>query len=301
MNFMYTELSKRKLTWFVENGQVTGWDDPRFPTVRGVVRRGVNITALRSYILSQGASRRITLMEWNKFWAVNKKEIDDKANRYMVVSKEGATTITITNAAAPSANTFVKTDNHPKFPDLGQRLLKVSSKAMVEKSDVDGVEVGENIVLSRWGVVKITKVEGGIEGEHVPGGDLKACKRKLTWLSESKQNIEVKLFEFDNLINKPSLEEGENFKDFINEDNLAHMVVTGDAGMRLLKQDQVIQIERRGLYRVDKVFGRIGNDAKGGEGVGGDLGGGGEGLVLFMVPDGKSKAMSTLGGKLEHR
>ena len=87
MNFMYTELSKRKLTWFVENGQVTGWDDPRFPTVRGVVRRGVNITALRSYILSQGASRRITLMEWNKFWAVNKKEIDDKSNRYMVVSK----------------------------------------------------------------------------------------------------------------------------------------------------------------------------------------------------------------------
>ena len=127
---------------------------------------------------------------------------------------------------------------------------------MIEASDVDGVEVGENIVLSRWGVVKITKVEGGIEGEHVPDGDLKACKRKLTWLSESSQNIDVKLFEFDNLINKPALEEGENFKDFINENNLAHMVVTGDAGMRLLKQDDVIQIERRGLYRVDKVYGR---------------------------------------------
>jgi glutamyl/glutaminyl-tRNA synthetase len=102
MNFMYTELSKRKLTWFVENGQVTGWDDPRFPTVRGVVRRGVNVQALRGYILSQGASRRITLMEWNKFWAVNKKEIDDEAKRFMVVSEEGRATITITNAAEPS-------------------------------------------------------------------------------------------------------------------------------------------------------------------------------------------------------
>ena len=84
MNFMYTELSKRKLTWFVENNHVTGWDDPRFPTVRGVVRRGINITALRRYILGQGASRNITLMQWSKFWAENKKEIDDKAGRYVV-------------------------------------------------------------------------------------------------------------------------------------------------------------------------------------------------------------------------
>jgi glutamyl-tRNA synthetase len=66
---------------------------------------------------------------------------------------------------------------------------------MVESSDISGVEVGENIVLSRWGVVKITKVEGGIEGEYVPDGDLKACKRKLTWLSESEQNIQVKVRE----------------------------------------------------------------------------------------------------------
>ncbi|GMH60137.1 hypothetical protein TrRE_jg3482 [Triparma retinervis] len=301
MNFMYTELSKRKLTWFVENGEVTGWDDPRFPTVRGVVRRGVNVAALRGYILSQGASRRITLMEWNKFWAVNKKEIDDRAKRFMVVSKEGKETITITNAQDPSKNEFLNIDAHPKFPAVGKRLLKISSSVMVESSDIAGVALGENIVLSRWGVVKITKVEGGIEGEIVPDGDVKACKRKLTWLSESEQNIDVKLFEFDNLINKPALEEGENFKDFINTNNLAHMVVTGDAGMRLLKQNEVIQIERRGLYRVDKCYGRIGGAAKGGSGVGGDLGEEGGGLVLFMIPDGKSKAMSTLGGKLEHR
>ena len=63
MNFMYTELSKRKLTWFVENGYVTGWDDARFPTIRGVLRHGVDINALRSFIFGQGASRRIVNME----------------------------------------------------------------------------------------------------------------------------------------------------------------------------------------------------------------------------------------------
>ncbi|KAK6139517.1 hypothetical protein DH2020_026748 [Rehmannia glutinosa] len=83
LNMVYTLLSKRKLLWFVQNGKVEGWDDPRFPTVQGIVRRGLKIEALIQFILEQN----LNLME-DKLWAINKKIIDPVCPRHTAVIEE---------------------------------------------------------------------------------------------------------------------------------------------------------------------------------------------------------------------
>ena len=57
LNLQSTVMSKRKLTWFVEQGLVDGWDDPRFPTVRGVMRRGMTVEGLKEFVIAQVRSQ----------------------------------------------------------------------------------------------------------------------------------------------------------------------------------------------------------------------------------------------------
>jgi glutamyl/glutaminyl-tRNA synthetase len=139
MNFMYTVMSKRKLTWFVETGKVTGWDDPRFPTVRGVTRRGIDVDALKRFMCSQGASRRVVNMEWNKFWAENKKNIDLYAKRFMAVDKVEHVVLTVTNAGGGDSIEFLSTEYLPKDPSFGMRLVRIGKKVLLEKVDTEGM------------------------------------------------------------------------------------------------------------------------------------------------------------------
>ena len=96
--------------------------------------------------------------------------------------------------------------------------------------------------------------------------------------------VPTTMYEFDFLITKSKLEDGEDFKDFLNDNSLATSEAYGDAGLRSLQQGDIIQVERRGFYRCDRPFINASKP-----------------LVLFMIPDGKSKSMSSLTTKLAHR
>lgn len=285
MNFQYTELSKRKLAWFVDEKLVTGWDDARFPTIRGVLRRGVHIEALRSFICGQGASRRITNMEWHKFWAENKKEIDKTAKRFMAIGeKSDHVKLFVENAPLNDDNHFVLAQYLPKDASFGKRAIRLGQEIILEAIDVEGLKVDEEIVLMRWGVIKIKQVEPSIVGTYLPNGDIKAAKRKLSWLAEHPSNTPCILTEFDNLLSKGKLDPEDNFKDHLNPNTMATSSVIGDAGLKTLAKNSIIQLERRGYYRVDRPY--MGEKKP---------------LILFMIPDGKAKAMSGLVGKLAHR
>lgn len=154
-----------------------------------------------------------------------------------------------------------------------------------------GVSTSENPCLVKFvshdpidtGLVKITKVEGGLEGTFDPNGNIKAAK-KLSWLANVPTNTPCVLHEFDNLVTKEKLDEDDDFKEFINPNTLATTGAIGDTGLKTLQKDEVIQLERRGYYRVDRPY--VSEEKP---------------LMLFMVPDGRTKSMSGQSGKLAHR
>jgi len=137
----------------------------------------------------------------------------------------------------------------------------------------------------RWGNVRVTSAAGGkLKGEFVPNGDFKKTKKKLTWLANVDDIVPVKLTEFDYLITKPKIEDGEDFKNFVNPHTMAESDGLGDPGLRLLQKGDVIQLERRGFFRCDQPY--IGPQKP---------------LVLYMIPDGKTKSMSSLSTAMSHR
>lgn len=289
MNFVYSVLSKRKLQWFVDHGHVEGWNDPRFPTVQGVLRRGVQVPALREFILSQGASRRITDMEWDKFWTLNKRVIDPVAARYYALDQRNTVPLTLTNV--PEGVVGLPVARHPKDATKGNKVMRFTNKLLLERDDVNAFQEGEEVTLMRHGNIIVTKlvkdangVVTRVEALNHPAGDFKKTKLKVTWLADVPDLVPVTLVEFDHLLNKPKLEEGDNFVDHLTPVTRAEMRAVGDHELRNAKLGDIVQLERRGYFRVDRPY--LSPDKP---------------LVLFMVPDGKAKAMSTLSKNLAHR
>lgn len=93
--FVNTIMSKRHLKSIVEEGVVDSWIDPRFPTVQGIIRRGMMLETLVEFMLDQGPSRNTNLMEWDKIWAMNKKKMEKLAGKYNAVYNNKLSTITV--------------------------------------------------------------------------------------------------------------------------------------------------------------------------------------------------------------
>ncbi|EME30810.1 glutamyl-tRNA synthetase [Galdieria sulphuraria] len=250
LSFMYTVMSKRKLQWFVSNNYVSGWDDPRFPTIRGIRRRGMTIEALRAFILSQGGSKNTVLMEWDKIWTVNKRVIDPIAPRHTAINRMAYRIIQITNAVDE-----VRTvPFHKKNPDLGNKIVLLSRCVIIEEEDAKEISVSEIVTLMDWGNIQVTKINGKeIFAEFLPQNtDFKKTK-KLTWLAFVRDLVPICLVKFDHLITKAKVEEDDRMEDIIRHNSKIEEFAWGDINLRLLRKGDVIQFERRGYYICDNI------------------------------------------------
>lgn len=270
VNFVRTLLSKRKLQWMVDKNLVSNWDDPRFPTVRGVRRRGMTVEGLRNFVLSQGPSRNVINLEWNLIWAFNKKIIDPVAPRLTAVVNP--VKLHLEGEGTPQTPKVEMRAKHKKNPDVGEKKVIFYKDIVIDKDDADVIEENEEVTLMDWGNIIITKknADGSLTGKLHLDGDFKKTKHKLTWLADTEDSVSVDLVDFDHLISKDRLEEDESFEDFLTPQTEFHTSAIADLNVKDLKSGDIIQFERKGYYRLDQ-------PAKDGKP-----------FVFFTIPDGKS-------------
>lgn len=286
LNFISTTLSKRNLNWFINNNLVEGWDDPRFPTIRGILRHGMLKPALIEFILEQGPSKNTNLMEWDKIWAINRKFIDSIALKLTAISKKGAAEITVENFGTVSDTVSIH-PFHQKNEALGSKPVTKSPSVFVEQEDVNGMKVGEKFLLMKWGVFVITAISEDCKS-------LKAIydekdtnfkdPKKLTWLPNSKELLtEVNIVEYDHLLHSKKPDEEKDFQSVINHNSKFVTPFLTEAIIKTLPERTSIQFERRGYFVLDKK--RVVDEK--------DV------INLTFIPDGKTKSMSGLSTNID--
>lgn len=279
-----TLMSKRKLQWFVDEGFVDGWNDPRFPTVQGLMRRGLTIQTLKEFMLEQGPSINTILMEWDKLWSTNKAIIDPISKRYYAIVKESAAEVIIENG--PQTPEGITIDYHPKDPSLGSKVRILSSHLFIEREDVQDLNVGDKFTLSKWKNVVIKSKEE-VDGRIRVVVELKPEDKdfkdttKATFVSADDQfYVPVTIYEFGHLITKDSLKENDDVANFVNPNSRVKSEGYAEKDIIQAKVGDFIQIERRGYFYVDKDYRNHGE------------------IVLHFIPDGKTKNMSKIASKI---
>lgn len=273
LNMEYTLMSKRKLSQLVETGVVDGWDDPRFPTVRGLVRRGLKVEALKRFCADQGMSKTINFMEWSKIWFLNAQILDPSSPRYTAVSN------TLKVHCSVEGQTHLEKGSkmlHKKNPQLGSKTFYKSDTVFLDAEDVLLLKDGDEVTLMDWcnAYIKNIKVNGdGVPYEAIlalhPEGDVKKTKHKLTWIPENPNSVILTLHEYDNILTKKKPDPNETTDELIAKVSIYSEEALGEEALSTVKKGEIIQLERRGYYIVDK------DD--------------GERKTLILIPDGKEK------------
>ena len=268
----YTVMSKRKLRQLVEEGRVSGWDDPRMPTLRGLRRRGYTPRAIRNFSERNGVSKASSTVEYAFLEYCLREDLNEAAQRRMAVLRP--VKLVITNYPAGQSETFM-VENNPNRPEDGTREVTFSRELYIEAEDFLPQPVpkykrlypdGPECRLKGAYVIKCVGYETDeagnvveIAAEYDPdsrGGD-PADGRKIKgatihWVDAATAvDAEVRLY--DNLFSDPDPDAGDkNFLDCLNPDSLE--VLTGakvEACLADVKSEERFQFLRQGYFCAD--------------------------------------------------
>jgi glutaminyl-tRNA synthetase len=170
LNLSYTIMSKRKLLRLVEEGIVSGWDDPRMPTISGLRRRGYTPRSIRSFIERVGVAKRENIIDVALLEFSVREDLNQVANRVMAVLDP--LKLVITNYPEDQEE-WLETENNPEDPSAGTRKIPFSRELYIEKEDFREeanrkffrLKLGGEVRLKSAYIIKADKVIKNTEGE----------------------------------------------------------------------------------------------------------------------------------------
>lgn len=263
-----TVMSKRKLRALVEGGYVSGWDDPRMPTICGLRRRGYTPDSIRNFSVRNGVSKVNSTVEYSFLEHCLREDLNLTAKRVMGVLNP--VKLILTNYPEGRTETF-EVENNPNRPEDGTRTVTFGRELYIEAEDFMETPVkgyfrlfpGNEVRLKTTYVVKCTgckKDENGnvveVYAEYDPesrGGnpaDGRKIKSTIHWVdAKNAEDAEIRLY--DNLFTVEDPDAGD-FLELLNPDSLK--VLTGckvEAGLKTAKPGESFQFMRQGYFCVD--------------------------------------------------
>jgi glutaminyl-tRNA synthetase len=272
LNITYTLLSKRKLLQLVQEKRVSGWNDPRMPTISGIRRRGFTPEAIRAFCSAIGATRTNGTTDIEMLEHFQRDDLNRRASRAMAVLRPLKVVI---DNYPEGTEEFVEVANNPEDAGAGTRQVPFSREIYIEQDDFREVPPPKYYRLSPGKEVRLRNAyfitaqsvvkdaAGNVIEVHCTydpasrGGnspDGRKVKSTIHWVSTAHAiSAEIRIYE--RLFTKPdpgNLEEGESFLDFLNPNSLE--ILDGarlEPSLANAQPEAHFQFERVGYFCVD--------------------------------------------------
>jgi glutaminyl-tRNA synthetase len=266
-NLSHTIMSKRKLLTLVEDGIVTGWDDPRMPTLAGLRRRGYTPEALRDFADRVGITKAPKLVELAHLEHCLREDLNKRALRRMAVLRP--LKVVIENYPEGSSDE-VEAVNNPEDPSAGTRKVPFGRELWIDADDFREVpppkyfrlSPGVEVRLRYAYIVRCTGVDKDAAGNVTTirctydpdsrGGDAKGRKVKGTihWVS-AREAVPAEFRLYDTLFTVPKPDDAEDFKAVVNPNSLETAQGFVEPSLRDATADERFQFERVGYFCAD--------------------------------------------------